>query len=639
MAYKGKHYTVSSAQHLIETIKDFLVTCGWSTVGPSVDLASRQAQDDEHAHILGWFLKSAGEDGQQDIHMHMSPNKGYQGRGIGCDFAYLDGDHTDTLATSFLVDDSSIFVAGGVFKLGAELISVGTVNAGAKTLDGCTRGYGGTTPAMHYDGDVLLELAWGGQGATDTTCARPCIELFAFRDLDNEIAKSSITASLGAAASAGNIAGLDGYEEDKFNYHSLIKIAQTGHADEGKMRWVVDSTNGGTFNYQKFASSPGSINSGDIHIVSGGFFPPATRRAPTPGIAHAHFFGTMYDVPGTLATPMNIWLYGNKDGFLIVYLRGSTYCGLYYGNYTPISSPLTTNIKTGNDALNGNYSIFVDDPYQFTDGAVYRLIGQNVQDWIDNYDRSADTFMGASPNDWDDLDPEELVTELIKVAPGGVNISTGEITFTDPLIYSYKAGAVIGEDPRPFIRPSCGDALSTSFRYQFDGHINSSSAGTDTCSLTPFRAVPYDKSRIQNPTHRQAQRCYTSIINTPFVPWEWYGAYGETYFGNGCWTRLLPCNSTFTLDRNKNRVNQQLPLVPFVVEAGHENSSDDVYYGDRYNHWVRCYGAVPLIRSMYNSMSAAQEDTVKAIWNGKYETFRVFDIANAGWVAVGPEIW
>jgi len=637
MAYKGNHYTVASAQHLLETIKDFLVACGWSTIGPSADLAARQAQDDEHAHILGWFLHSDGEDGQQDIHMHMSTNKGHQTRTIGCDFTYLNGDHLDVGATSFAVDDASLFVDGGIIKIGNELIAIGVVDTGGDNLNGCTRGYGGTTPEAHYDDDVVLELTWGGQGANEDTCARPCIELFAFRDLDNELAASDAASTLGDDASVGNISGLDGYEEDKFNYHALIKVAQVGHADEGKMRWINNSTNGGAYSYQKFKTPPGSVNSGDVHVLSGGFFPPATRRAPTPGTNHSLFFGIPYNFPGTFSTPCNVWLYGNKDGFLIVYLRGSTYYGYYWGNYIPISSPLTTNIKVGNDASAGAYSIVVDDPYQFTDGAVYRLVGQSVQDWIDNYDRSADTFMGASPNDWDDLDPEELNTELIKVAPGGVNLGTGEITLTDPLIYSYKAGAVVGEDPRPFCRPTVGDAQNTAFAFQFRPVDNSNTSGDQPTTCTPFRAVPYAESRITNPTHRQHGRCYVNVSSGN--PWDMYNAQGESYYGNGCWTRLVPCRHDYILDENWNRVNQQLPLVPFMVEAGYESGGSDAYTGGLYNSWHRAWGVIPLIRRMWTSLGAAQEDTVKAIWNGKYETFRVFSITYANWCAVGPELW
>lgn len=114
MAYKGNHYTVASSVHFNEAIKDFLVACGWTLEGPSTNLTTRQAQDDDHAHILGWFLKSTGEDGQQDIHIHLGLQRGYKAsRNPMADFAYLVGDHLNVGATSFALDDVSKFSNNG----------------------------------------------------------------------------------------------------------------------------------------------------------------------------------------------------------------------------------------------------------------------------------------------------------------------------------------------------------------------------------------------------------------------------------------------------------------------------------------------------------------------------------------------
>jgi hypothetical protein len=625
MAYKGKHYQVPSAMHLIETIKDFLVSCGWTTVGPSTDLASRQAQDDEHAHILGWFLHSNGEDGQQDLHMHMHVNRGYNIMPIGTEFSYLNGAINDSV-TTIPVDDGSLFTNNSIIKIDAELIQVGTVVS--NNLTGCTRGYGGTTAASHSDDDVVLELAWGAQGATDVTCARPCIEIFSYRDLTNELDETSgsVGWTIGDGTTSGTITGLTGYDDDKFNDHALIRI--NGGSDDGKMRWITDYTGSdGSMSYQKFASAPGAQH---VHIVSGGFLPPASRRMPTGGTANSHLQGNIYDFPGALGSDTNVWLYGSKDGVMVVTLRGSTYRAFYFGGYTPLSSPLTT--TTTASASAGATSIFVTDTNQFTDGGVYRLVSQDIQDWKDNWDRSSDTSMGASPGDWPDLDPEEIPTELIKVAPGGINGVTGEITLVDPLFYSYESGAKVGEDPCPFCRYTCADGQNSTVREQFTYELYAEQDTDDNCTLTPFRAVPYNRSHTDTPSHRQASRCYVDHD----TPWSMLTTYNETYFPCALVSRLYPGHTTNILTTNTNRVNQQLPLIPFVIEASH---SSETYDGENYAAWNRLYGVIPFTRAMANQLSAAPEDTVRSIWSGSYETFRVFNIEGATWMAFGPEIW
>ena len=619
MAYKGKHVVVQSCVHFIEELRDFLVQCGWSRIGPSEDQAAMDAQDDSYGHILGHFLHSNGEDGNQDIPIHLGTIRGYQSANIGSSFSFLSSGIDDS-TTTVPVDDGTQYENGCTIMIGDEIILVGTVSS--NNLLSCTRGYAGTTEAAHLTDEVVLVIK------NTTFDLMPVIEVFAFRDLDNYLAQSSGSATwtIGSYASTGTVTGLTGYNDDRFNYTSLIQIYDPDGGgpgvpgpDHGKMRWIEDYTSSsGVMTYQKFTSAPGSVHA---RVLSGGFLAPWSRTAYTNGSSEL-LLGTFYNFPVYVEAGINVWLYGCKDGFAVVYLNGSTYRACYFGNYVPFADPVTTVVTSGNDVSAGAQTIKVDNVDMFTPGQVVRLVSQSVQDWIDNEDRSSDTLMGATPGDWDDLDPDEIPTELVKVDTVGAD----QITLTDPTIYSYKAGAVLGEDPRPVIRPSASDGLDAAYKnpyYSADGRF-----------FCAFRAVPYENSHASSPTHRKVSRCYANST----TPWNEITTSNEAYNFDVAVKNLLPGNETNILTPNRNRNTQQLPLVTPCIEYQVAHATELSINGPSYNCWNRTRGVIPFGKYLYNSLSANSEDTVKQSFAGKKETMRVFDLDGAGWTAFGPEI-
>jgi len=66
-------------------------------------------------------------------------------------FSTLDGAITAN-AASLVLADSSAFAPAGILLIGTEKISYNSNDTGTNTLSGLTRGYGGTTAAVHADG-------------------------------------------------------------------------------------------------------------------------------------------------------------------------------------------------------------------------------------------------------------------------------------------------------------------------------------------------------------------------------------------------------------------------------------------------------------------------------------------------------
>lgn len=85
---------------------------------------------------------------------------------------------------------------------------------------------------------------------------------------------------------------------------------------------------------------------------------------------------------------------------------------------------------------------------------------------------------------------------------------------------------------------------------------------------------------------------------------------------------------------NEENVGNRLPLIP--MSLGWYFTSDM----KSSNGFNRALGVIPFIKLMFVSLGALSEDTLKVMWNGNHETFRIFYVPDNGgsWIAVGPEI-
>lgn len=607
MAYKGSHYQVPSAIHLAETIKDHLVSCGWTLDGPTKDLTSRQAQDDEHAHILGWFLRSTGEDGNNDIAMHIICRDQNSWRAPGPVYDYLQnaGGISNTDVTIELSPGRGTdFSANDVIKIGDELISVGSVSG--DTLINCVRGVNGTSAAAHSQYDVLAK----------TTNTEVQVYMYAFADWANPIASSTATALMNNESCTA-FSGLDIYDANTFSHASLIKVR--GGTEDGKMRWISTDAGDGSFTYKPFLNGPGTVNA---DIVSTGFFPHVSRKQLLAGgISKFKSPAPVGVYPGDAIK--DVWIYGSKDGFALVVLDGSTYYVAYFGAYIQLNSPLTVATTAALNSGDTVISVGVGNTDIFIPGGKYRILSQSAQDWTNNYDQSGSTYMGATGSgEWPNLDCDETAMEYIVV--DSVSSVAGTITIQSPLNYSYQAGAVIGEDPRP-ICGYAGNKIDGGSRiYMLTDQTSYSAAAA--C----FNAVSKDLAFSTNPAHRRRDRC--GLYNIPTnKPWQADGAYDYYNQCEGIWSYLVPFHRDM-MDNEEN-VGNRLPLIPFSLGwySGADYSS--------YNAFNRAYGIIPLIKDMLSSLGAQSEDTIQVLWNGAYETFRIFYVPDtAGWIAIGPEI-
>lgn len=599
MAYKGAHYQVPSAVHLVETIKDFLVACGWVLEGPTATLTDRQNQDDEHAHILGWFLHSDGEDGQQDINLHLHFAGSTTDASPGWTYSYLassvsPGDGAFPLKAG----SGSDWSTGDYFKVGSEIGQVGSVSG--DSLLGVTRGINGTTDAAHSAGNVVQKIS---------DAVTPTLFLYALRDLATPVAQSSGTQACGDK-NCSVVPGLTGYDAYKFRYRTLFKVRDGSEA--GKMRWIISDPGDGSFQYNEFLIGLGTCN---VDLISAGFFTPIAR-------AQENTYQSSYKLPCLWnyngATIRDVWLYGSKDGLVVVVLDGSSYRLQYWGKYVPLGSPLKT--ATTSNVSSGAQTIPVANTDLFTEGGVYRILAQSVQDWIDNYDQSASTYMGASgAGEWPNLDSDETAYEWFIIDT--IDPGAGTITTTQPLCYSYGSGAVIGEDIAPIASSLVGGSGSYYSPYE----------GKDIQAriAAMFHAAPKDVFLTTRPVHRIRWRCTADFDSKN--PWEGDGAYDSYTQMEGSNPKLFPAANAM-LD-NEDYFGNRLPLIPYSLYF---------YYASnltRYGAYNRIYGVLPFVRRMYASLGAASEDTIRVLWNGSYETFRVFyDADGDEWLAVGPEI-
>jgi len=313
-------------------------------------------------------------------------------------------------------------------------------------------------------------------------------------------------------------------------------------------------------------------------------------------------------------------LYGSKDGFAVVVLDAGVYYTYYFGSYVPYASPLTTAINKvgGGDIPAGIQTVVVSDTGLFAVGGKYRILAQDYRDWVDNQDRSADTFMGASPGNWRNFYADETAFEPVVV--DSINEIDSTITFTRPVLYSYRAGAVIGEDPRHIVCTANGETTNNLYPFK----LNEFALGT------PFHTTPKSRMFADRPCHRRKDLMHD--YDSTWSPWNMDGGF-DTLVALSVVTTLL-ANESMYMD-NEEWWAEKLVLAPFTLVGGspsYDRSNNNVY-----GHYV---GVIPFVRAMYSSLGAANEDTVRAPWAGKQEVFRVFyDTPAARWLCLGPEIW
>jgi len=442
MAYKGKSVLVASGSHLMNEVRDFLVSCGWSDDTPT-------GQDDQNGMILGYFLSSTGESGNDQHYFYLSVNDDYTGVGR-VDIDYLASAITDT-DTTVSLNDASSFSTSGKVRIGDEVISY--TGKSGNNLTGCSRGVGITTAASHSADDVVQQIDTG----------KLQIDVFAVSDLSTAIASASGSATIGLT-SANSVPGLSGYNNDRFNHYALLKV--TSGTEAGKMRWITDySSSSGDFTYQSFLNTPGSAT---CDILSGGFMPAWSRRASSRFLGRSRI---TYDDAG-----FYVFMYGSKDGLVLVEKVSGNYYVSYFGKTYGAFSDTTTTLSSAASA--GDTTISVTSTDIFEANQKYRIISTDVDDWDDNKDRQVG-------DGWPPLDPEEIPTEEFVVQ----SVGTGTITLSSPLIYSYRSGAVIGECPRFLICSADNDGNHT---------LNSEYSGT---------FLPCDKTVLSaHASHRQTWR-------------------------------------------------------------------------------------------------------------------------------------
>jgi hypothetical protein len=611
MAYKGKVYTsfLGSAYHQIEIIRDFLLACGWKLVGPTATAAMRTAQDDLHGHILGWYLHSNGEDGTKDLHLHMGVQEDSASPMSCPSYSYLSANIDDTV-TTIPVNDSSVFAATGRVKIGGELITY--TGAAANELTGCTREADGSTKAAHFSREVVVQCGF----------FKPYFDLYSYRDLIHSIAESDdalgVTWVLGIATTTGAVTGLDGYKSGAFKYGALLRVLEGDHAGKVRPIWADVA---GDLSYAPFFSAPGPVN---CDIVSQGFLPCVSRRDERAGANWAHHTSAPkvgFDGDGSTA----LLCVGSKDGFLLGSQIGESdyynfvYYGTYISNGSPVLDAISSHTVPGGNIPAAATIVHVEDTTKYVVGRKYRILAQDYQDWIDNWDRSADTTMGATPGDWPDLDVDEIPTELVLV--DSIDAVNSEITFRTPLIYSYRAYAVIAEDPQPIISYcDTGSVLSGDL-------INSSGYAIQN----PFFAVA-TYYLASCPHHRVRWRCCFLDLGNTEDPWGPVGA-PNYILCTECARQTM--NPGEHMNDGLDGYTDSWPLALYTVEGVGDDTG--------INSIARLLGYLPIIRKCQYDFEEFEdergEDYGYIMWNRQAALFEWVQHETFGYHVVGPMLW
>ncbi|RLI87357.1 MAG: hypothetical protein DRP01_02010 [Archaeoglobales archaeon] len=596
--YKTVTLAHSNPSFLNEELRDFLVNdCGWTDDTPS-------GQDDDFNFGLGFFLSSNGEDGNTKIHMHLWGNENYNVYAPP-KMSYLSAGITTTGQMSCDVLDGSLFPASGPFwiRVNDELILCSSTSV--NTISFSQRGAGGTVAATHTANDCVGYTADGATGFFSD------IEMYMHQDVSSSggIIASSAPATHGRD-SVSAVPGLVGYGARRFQYQSFLRI--TSGSESGKMRPITGYTDTGDFDYRPFLSAPGA---NDSEVVTAGFNPCCSRRMCDSSFSSSDMlWGTVpRDALGNATT---YFFYGSKDGVTIVCKYSGSYRTVYFGNVVPFASKLTTTITAGVSA--GATSIAVANRHLFVVGEKYRMLSTDTDDWVDNEDRSTESPAGS----WPDLDPEEIPTEELVVdtiTPGAGD--AGTIGFTSALVYGYRTGAEVGEDPRPALK-TC--RLNTVFY--------------DIVSGGAAALVLYLNTKKENlaidASHRQMIRAFHNTTRwTPYAAQFTNVLYnvGQNVSGLGVASALA--NSAQAPSYVTHRYVGGLLSVFTAYNATQSNRG----------RWQCVKGTIPNIWWFDGSFASppyggVEEDTVKAWWGSQFETFRLFSSGGTRWFASGPEI-
>lgn len=631
MAYKGKHVLVNSSLDFNKKLAEWLVNeVGWihDPNSPTKDLTARTAQDDKHAFKLGWFLKSNGEDGNQNIPIHIgwldignlsSYFRMWYGR-----TAYLSASISDTDTSLTLKSAITNLVSGDVIQLGDELIYCGSVSG--TSITSCVRGYYGTTPAAHDLKDVVGRV----------TNSVPSITVFGLRDMASPILSSSGAPawSLGETASSGNNIAVDipmntSRDGSKLDSCSLVKITSGG--ESGKMRFVTAQpctiTNQIGLTYDEFFGAPGSAS---CEIYSSGMHPSVSRHM-TAGYNGVNATPSMY--PTAISSPKDVWFYGSKNGFYVVLLAANnTYRMYYWGQYVPYGDMTiaTATSTSDGDIAAGSTQIKVSDVSLFGIGARYMLLSNDPNtDWRANRDQISNPYMGApgggSPNSWNNLDADEAVFEYVLVQD--IDVGTSTLTLQYATCYSYKAGALIAENLRPHVGHMC----------QVDGYYNQFGylASTGLSNTVVWHSARNNRIFTTHPAHRVRWRCAQSELGGGFPTIKPWNADG----GRNAWNGREGANGNIG-DGTSEYVASPEPysgsvmLLPVRLRDSDNGNDRSTSNGDPY----RRPGYIPGPRLVNNVWGALNEDTIKVKFQGLYQTFRLFYHGDSGyWWACGPE--
>lgn len=597
MAVKHKIVTLdhSATSFLNNEIYDFLVNdCGWTDDTPS-------GQDDDFNFGLGYFLSSPGEDGNTKIHMHLW-GAGDDNSYVPPIMTYLGAAITTTGQMSCTVLDGTLLPSSGPFwiRIDDELIICSGTSGSTVTFS--QRGAGGTTAATHAaDACVGLE-----------NNIRSCIELFMHQDVSSGGGIAAASASSPHARdNVSALAGLTGYGDRRFNYHAFLRI--TSGSESGKMRPILDYDDTGDFTYRPFLNAPGDNTS---EVVMAGFNPACSwRMCDTSFSSNDMCHGSIER--NSVGDATTFFMYGSKDGFVIVAKYNSAYYAHYFGNVVPYASKLTTALTAGASA--GATSFVVANRHLFVEGEKYRLLSTDVDDWGDNEDRSAE----APASSWPDLDPEEIPSEEVVVdtiTPGTGD--AGTIAITSQLIYSYRTGAEVGEDPRPAVRvASQGGTFADPLvggQTMLPLYLNTrkENLAIDASHRQNIRACHNTSSRwIPYPGYFDFMRYNSELLVGPSGAQSGSGPDSPSYltqrYVGGLISVYTPYNATYRQYGRWECVKGTLPYI----------------------WWFNVTGSSP-------PYGGSAEDTLKAWWGSQFETFRMFQSPGSGthWFACGPEL-
>jgi len=333
MAYKARIVTCSSHAQLMKHVKEVMLAAGWINKTPS-------GQDDPNGYALGFFMNSPGESGNEDINLHMGLWYGSYIAQLPAVIAYLASSidtvqDTITLASLDCYTGANLvtLTAPGIVQIDDELVYFTGTNPGEVQITGCIRGWGVTEPATHAAG-AIAQLQFNN----NLYCSSLQIETFAHSDLTKYLVASSGAATM-TAIGPTSWATLTGFDDDRFNFHALVKVV--GGTEDGKMRWIADYTStGGAIAYQPFLAAPSAVNA---QIISGGFFPAWSKRAAyTSGqVRYNGIVGTAGAVPVVQAGRV-YFIYCSLDGITIVTKYTTYYDYFYAGNYIRPHAAVTT---------------------------------------------------------------------------------------------------------------------------------------------------------------------------------------------------------------------------------------------------------------------------------------------------------